>query len=349
MRTQFQKKYEDLISLENLFAAWAEFISGKRKKRDVQEFSLRLTDNLVQLHSELVNFTYAHGGYQAFNISDPKPRNIHKASVRDRVLHHAIYRQLYLFFDQTFIADSFSCRVDKGVHKALNRFRTVALKVSKNNTRTVWVLKMDIKKFFANIDHKVLLNILKSYISTPTSSSLKEGGEREGVMWLLEKVIRSFSVVPGRGLPLGNLTSQLFCNVYMNKFDQFVKRKLHVKYYLRYADDFVFFSDDREWLAKHIWAISDFLDKGLKLSLHPDKIFLRTLASGVDFLGWVHFPSHRVLRTVTSRRMFRRIQQTPQNEVLQSYLGLLGHGHTFKVKQKILNWYALWAEKDQNN
>lgn len=335
MKRQFLEKYEDIISLENLFAAWEEFVKGKRGKRDVQEFALSLADNIVQLHGELANKSYTHGGYKAFNISDPKPRNIHKAQVHDRVLHHAIYRQLYPFFDRTFIADSFSCRVNRGVHRALNRFMAFGLRVSRNNTRTAWVLKMDIKKFFATIDHQILLKILSAYIP-----------DRD-ILRLIEKVIASFNAgTKGRGLPLGNLTSQLFCNVYMNELDQFVKHERHAKYHIRYADDFVLLSRDRNWLVGEIPRISEFLDKRLRLSLHPDKIALKTLASGVDFLGWVHFPYHRVLRYAAQRRMYKRIKEHATNETLQSYLGLLGHGDTFKLKQKILNWYGLWRETD---
>jgi len=157
--------FQDIISKENLLEAWEEFVIGKRYKRDVEEFSLNLMDNIFQLHNDLANLTYKHGGYQAFNICDPKPRNIHKASIRDRLLHHAIYRKLYPLYDRTFIADSYSCRINKGTHKALNRFTRYAYKVSKNNTRTCWVLKCDIRKFFENIDHAILLNILKERIS----------------------------------------------------------------------------------------------------------------------------------------------------------------------------------------
>lgn len=329
MKIKFEKDYQSIISLENLFRAWQEFIAGKRKKRDVQQFSLSLTDNLVQLYSELVAYSYQHGGYKAFNISDPKPRNIHKAIVRDRVLHHAIYRQLYPFFDRTFIADSYSCRLERGVHRALKRFRNFAMQVSRNNTRTAWILKMDIKKFFANIDHEILLDILASHISDPN------------ILWLLRKVIDSFSVQTNKGLPLGNLTSQLFCNVYLNEFDQFVKHKLKCRYYIRYADDFVLFSDNQEWLLAQMSLISEFLNQRLCLSLHPDKVCLKSLASGVAFLGWVNFPRHKVLRTITQRRAMKRIQTHPTNDTLQAYLGLAIHGNAFDFKQRILNWHGL--------
>src|SRR3989338_3789561 len=151
---------EEIICIENLLLAWTEFVNGKRNRKDVQEFQLHLMDNILSLHQDLKSRMYVHGRYQAFNISDSKPRNIHKATVRDRLLHHAIYRMLCPFFDRTFIADSYSCRVNKGTHRAMNRFRYFFRKVSKNNTRTCFVLKCDIKKFFANIDHQILKGIL---------------------------------------------------------------------------------------------------------------------------------------------------------------------------------------------
>ena len=315
--------FEDIISLENLLEAWKEFIRGKRNKKDVQEFQLNLMDNILELHKDLKTQIYNHGGYKAFKINDPKPRNIHKASVRDRLLHHAIYRILYPFFDKTFISDSFSCRNNKGTHKALNRFRSFAYKVSQNHTKTCWVLKCDIKKFFENINHNMLLNILNRYIP------------EKKIIWLLERVIRSFSSKPDTGLPLGNLTSQLLVNIYMNEFDQFMKHKLRVRYYIRYADDFAVMSDNKDWLEQQVLKIKEFLQSKLKLELHPDKIFIKTLASGIDFLGWVHFPDHRVLRTTTKRRMFKRLRETKTIEILNSYLGLIKHRNTEKIKKKI--------------
>src|SRR5580700_1385385 len=145
---QFQGTLDDIASVENILEAWTEFVVGKRNKADVQEFSLRLMDHIFLLHRDLASRTYRHGSYRAFNICDPKPRNIHKASVRDRLLHHAIYRKLYPFFDKTFIADSYSCRKYKGTHRAIRAFCTHATRASSNNTKTLWVLKCDIKKFF---------------------------------------------------------------------------------------------------------------------------------------------------------------------------------------------------------
>jgi hypothetical protein len=159
-------------------------------------------------------------------------------------------------------------------------------------------------------------------------------------------VIISFnSDAPGKGLPLGNLTSQLFCNVYLNRLDQFVKHELRQTYYIRYADDFVFMSRDKAELEVLIPTLTQFLLAELKLEMHPDKIFIKTLASGVDFLGWVHFPHHKVLRTTTRHKMLRRIYHSPGNNALQSYLGLLSHGNAYKLERELLNWYGLVAEE----
>lgn len=296
----------------------------KRSRADVQYFGRHLMKNVLTLHKELAAKTYRHSTYEPFNISDPKPRNIHKAAVRDRLLHHALYRKLYPFFDATFIYDSYSCRVDKGVHKAINRFRAFAYRSSRNHTRTAWVLKCDIRKFFASIDHELLLQVIRRYVPD------------KDVSGLLTEIVDSFETNPGVGLPLGNLTSQLLVNVYMNELDQFVKHKLKAKHYIRYADDFVFISHDREWLESILPHVGKFLWSKLRLTLHPDKISIRTVSSGVDFLGWVHFPDSRVLRTTTKRKMFRAIEsKNGKVETMQSYLGLLSHGNTQKLRHQI--------------
>lgn len=302
-------------------------------------------DNIVELHTDLVNRTYWHGGYESFFVNDPKRRHIHKASVRDRLLHHAVYRILYPFFDRTFITDSYSCRNEKGTHKAINRFRILANQISRNHIRTCWVLKCDIRKFFASIDHEILLKILGEYIPN------------KDIFGLLSNIVESFQTIfvasngnhphpslerRGYGLPLGNLTSQLFANVYLNRFDQWVKHSLKAKQYIRYADDFVFLSPDKKWPESIIPRIQEFLQTNLKLSLHPEKLFLKTVASGIDFLGWVHFPYHRLLRNKTKRRMLRNIRNSTGEAGFKSYLGLISHGNTVKLREQAISEYWLW-------
>jgi len=274
-------------------------VRGKRKKRDVQEFQHALMDNVFALHRDLVAGTYKHGPYIAFKISDPKSRDIHKATVRDRLVHHAIYRQLYPFFDRTFIADSYSCRRGKGTHKAMNRFREFAYKVSKNHTRTAWVLKCDVRKFFASIDQTILMEIVSSYIPNKRTLGLVTeivGSLRSDIPksapWRRDKDM-------GTGLPLGNLTSQLLVNAYINEFDQYVKHKLKAKYYIRYADDFVILSQDKQWLECLIPKIAAFLNKRLELELHPQKVSISAFASGIDFLGYFELRNSHQPRRVT--------------------------------------------------
>ncbi|MCC6323722.1 group II intron reverse transcriptase domain-containing protein, partial [Candidatus Nomurabacteria bacterium] len=235
-------------------------------------------------------------------------------------------------------------RIDKGTHKAVDRFRDFARIVSKNNTKTCWVLKCDIRKFFASIDHEILKSILEKHIQNKETLSL------------LENIIKSFTnstlshqfgKTPhitqnspwrtlGKGLPLGNLTSQLLVNIYMNEFDQHMKHKLKVKYYIRYADDFVILSEDIKYLEILLVQISKFLNTKLKLQMHPYKVFIKTLASGIDFLGWINFPKHRSLRTSTKKRMFRNLERNGyKEESLNSYLGMLLHGDGWKLEQKI--------------
>ena len=325
---------EEIASMENLCEAWQEFIRGKRKKKDVQEFVLHLGDGISNLHQDLMNGEYRHGGYSHFRISDPKPRDIHKATVKDRLLHHAIHRKLYPYFVMHFISSSFSCQTGKGLHRALKHFEKSAKKVSKNNTRTCWILKCDIRKFFASIDHEILIDILRSRIAD------------RHVLHLLEHVIHSFEVSSGKGIPLGNLTSQLFANIYMNEFDQFVKCDLRIKSYVRYADDFVFMSDNRSELLSCLPTVAAFLSGPLSLNLHFGKVFIKTLASGVDFLGWLHFSHHRVPRTKTSQRMYKRIYHSSNRQSVTSYLGLLSHGNAYELSREVENLGWLLSLKE---
>lgn len=171
----------------------------------------------------------------------------------------------------------------------------------------------------------MLMTIVKKHISDPD------------IVWLIERVVGSFhSTALGKGLPLGNLTSQLLVNVYMNEFDRYIKHGLRQKYYIRYADDFLILHEDHGVLLEVLPKVHDFLEDVLGLHLHPDKISIETISSGVDFLGWVHFPDHRVLRTATKKRMFRRLRTAEgKPETVQSYLGLISHGNAKKLKNLI--------------
>jgi len=320
--TMFTHNYNSIINIENLLMAWWRFRRGKRSKAYVRLFELNLGDNLARLHELLSGKKYIHGDYEMFPISDPKPRTIHNAAVPDKVLHRLVYDTLYWHFHFRFIHDSYSCRRSKGPHKATNRFKKFAGQVSQNHTRTCWVLKCDIRKFFASISHEILKRILARHIS-----------DRD-FLWLCNQVIDSFnSGTEGKGLPLGNLTSQLFGNLYMHEFDMFVKQELRVKHYIRYADDFVFMSHDKKELENILSKIGHFLGAKLELTLHENKVHIQTYARGVDFLGWVHYPKHRTLRTATKRRLLNNVKYYPRSETVNSYRGLLQHGNTRKISR----------------
>ncbi|MGD0977279.1 MAG: reverse transcriptase/maturase family protein [Minisyncoccia bacterium] len=306
--------------MENLFLSWKEFKKGKTKKSDVQQFEFDLEDNLFQLNSELTSKTYCHSDYTSFYITDPKLRHIHKACVRDRVLHHAIFRVLYPIFDRSFIFDSYSCRLGKGTHRAIKRLKQFYQKASQNNIRNIFALKCDVRKFFDSVGHDILLEIVRRKVAD------------EKTIWLLKLIVGSYHSVSGKGLPIGNVTSQLFANIYLNELDQFVKHNLKLRYYLRYCDDFVILGESADCLKKIELRISKYLNNQLKLSLHPDKISTRKYRQGIDFLGYVVRPYYVTLRTKTKRRILKKCNA----DNLSSYLGVLKHCDGRKIKTSLL-------------
>ena len=351
------KIYRDLfggiIAVENLFGAWETFKADKKNKTDVAEFERHLETNLFQLHRDLKSKSYRHGPYRSFYIHDPKQRHIHKATVRDRVLHHAVFSVLNPIFEETFTPTSFSCRAGFGTHKGVDVLERKARAVARNGTSQCFVLKCDVRKFFDSVDHDVLLAILGKRIKD------------KNAMWLLRKIVGSYPAAPVRerenkpahegtkGIPIGNLTSQLFANVYMNEFDQFVKHGLRVKHYARYTDDFAIASPDEAYLENLIAPIAQFLRDRLALTLHPNKVSVRKLHHGVDFLGYVFFGKHRLVRTKTRRRMFKKfkmriaafragaISENTLSASLSSYLGVLSHADAHRLSEEMENlvWF----------
>ncbi len=312
--------FEQICSIENIFAAWARFSDGKRSKADVMAFELRLEDNLFSLRDSLSFGEYRHDPYEPFTIFDPKQRRIHKATVKDRVVHQAIVNVIEPFFESRFIHDSYSCRVGKGTHAAVERLRYFLRQASRNNTRTVHALKCDIRRFFASVDHSTLLFLLEKRI-----------GDNQTIE-LLKNIIGSFFISKGKGIPLGNLTSQLFANIYLHELDRYAKISLQEKHYLRYCDDFIILSESRERLSGVTKSLDDFLNQALSLQLHPKKVFIRTWAQGIDFLGYVLFPHATVVRINTAERMLRSANE----DNINSYLGVCSHADAFELEQIVL-------------
>jgi len=345
----YKKLFDQLVSMDNLLDAWNEFKKGKRNKLDVQIFERNLEDNLFSLHSELAGKKYRHGGYIGFYVRDPKIRHIHKATARDRVVHHAIFKCINPIFEPTFIHGSYSCRKDKGTHKAVDHLAGAMRKVHQTHGKC-FVLKCDIRKFFPTIDHKILFEII--------SRRIKD----EDVLRLMRILIDSFASEfsteqEKKGTPIGNLTSQLFVNIYMNEFDQHMKQTLKVQHYARYTDDFVIIHQDKNYLIQLKNEIETFLTSRLKLSLHPDKVSIRTPKQGIDFLGYVVLPKVKVLRTKTKHRVFRKIkmktkllkeEKISEESLLQSfnsYLGILCHAQCYGLEQKLRHKLWEWTRE----
>jgi len=350
----YRNLFPHIIEPTSLFLAWEKFCKCKRNRKDVARFEWELEQNIFELHRQLSTKTYSHDGYSGFYITDPKQRHIHKATVRDRVVHHAVFQTLNPIFEPTFIANSYSCRVGKGTHKGVQAVERMSRKVSQNYTRPCYALKCDVRRFFDSIDHNVLLEILKRRVKDTD------------VMWLLERIVRSYiseyaNLFDRKGVPIGNLTSQLFANVYMNEFDQFMKQELKVKYYARYTDDFVILHHDRAELERLLPLIARFLTERLHLSLHPRKVGITSLHQGIDFLGYVVRPHCITLRTKTKHRMFRnldrkmllfnkeKLNSNSLSQSVSSYLGVLSHANSQKITNDLLGkvWYE--AEKPFKN
>jgi len=328
-----QSLFHNIISVSNLLSAWKEFRKGKRKKKDVAIFEMHLEDNIFKMHEELALEKYILDPYEAFSISDPKLRKIHKASVRDRVLNQAIFRVLYLIFNKSFIFDSYSSRKGKGTHIGVARLFSATRKMSANWNNLGYVLKCDVAKFFDSVNHEILISLLKRKINDPS------------VFVLLEKIISSFEKSVVCGLPLGNVTSQLFSNIYLNELDRFVKHTLKVRYYFRYADDFVILQNDKVILENYEKRIREFLIQNLKLKLHEDKVSIKKVSQGIDFLGYVILPHTLILRTKTKNRILNRIFREAKNnenekffQILDSYLGVLKHCKSKAIKKEIFEF-----------
>jgi len=289
----------DIFALENLYNAYLACRRRKRNTVNCLRFEARLADNLCDLRQDLVSRTYRPSTSICFIQKKPKMREIFAADFRDRVVHHLLVGYLEPIYERIFVHDSYACRVGKGVHGGVARLRSFLNKVTANGTIPAWYLKLDIRGFFMNLDKETLYGL----VCRKT--------KRDAVRWLAARIIfhdctreytfkgqRSlFEMIPphktlfkvphGKGLPIGNLTSQFFANVYLNELDQFIKRKLGCKYYLRYCDDFILLAQSREQLGEWYTELGDFLWQRLQLEFNPAQYKLRSVSSGIDFLGYV--------------------------------------------------------------
>ncbi|MBL7147776.1 MAG: helix-turn-helix domain-containing protein [Nanoarchaeota archaeon] len=331
------KLYNILCSHYNLKIAFEKARKRKTKKQYVSEFEGNLRNNLIKLHEELVSQTYKPQPLKTFILRDPKTRKISKSHFKDRVIHHALCNIIEPIFDKTFIYDSYANRRTKGTHKAIQRFDYFKRKASKNNTKTCFVLKADIKHYFETVNHNILVNIIKRKIKD------------KKVIELIKTILSNYNTkIKSKGMPLGNLTSQFFANIYLNELDQFVKHKLKAKYYIRYVDDFVILSSSKDILESYKEKITKFLIKNLDLELHPDKSKIKYLYHGIDFLGFRVFYYHKLITKKNNRKFNRKYKTLKQShkkgkinrekiiEKLEGWLAYISYGNTYKYKRNLI-------------
>lgn len=338
--------YGQLTAWDNLLLAYGKASKGKRGHPNVAVFEHRLEDNLLQLQQELQTFTYRPGSYHSFYIHEPKKRLISAAPFRDRVVHHALCNLIEPLFERSFIADSYANRIGKGTHRALDRCQEFA-------RRYPYVLQADLRQFFPSIDHVILRQTLARKISDAQ------------VLWLIDQILQSgagvlqeaydmvyfpgddlFAINRPRGLPIGNLTSQFWANVYLNPFDQFVKRELHCPAYVRYVDDLLLFADNRQALWGWHQAIEERLAR-FRLTMHATAQ-PRPVTEGIPFLGFVIFPQRRRLKRrkgVHFQRKFHTLLAAyqrgdlPLDGMTASVRGWVNHarfGNTIGLRKAIL-------------
>ncbi len=345
----YKNLYPKLYSYENLFLAYKKTRKGKTKKLYVKKFEENLKQNLLELQKDLIEKTYKPSPLKKLIIRDPKTRTIYKSVFRDRIVHHAIVNILEPIFEPIFIYDSYASRKGKGHHRALKRFDYFKRKVSKNgkNLKGIkdnnyvcgYVFKADIKHYFDEVNHNVLIEIIKKKIKD------------NKLIWLIKQILCNYEGGGGEqgcGMPLGNYTSQFFANIYLNELDYFVKHKLKVKYYIRYVDDFVILHNSKLQLQLWKQAIDSFLKMGLKLELHPEKSKIIPLHKGVSFLGFRIFYYCKLLKKSILKQVKRnlvnwrklydedRISYEKLIEKLEGWLAHVRYGNTYLLRKNIV-------------
>lgn len=338
--------YGKICSYENLILAARKAQKGKRFQENVGRFNANLEHELVNLRRELLEKSYQPGSYREFLIYEPKLRMISAAPYRDRVIHHALCNVIASLFEKTFIFDSYANRVGKGTHAAILRYQEFCRK----NT---FALKCDFRKYFSAIDHEILKTEVRRTIACPDT------------LWLIDRIIDGSNAQEPvheyfagddlfapferrKGLPIGNLTSQFLANVYLNRFDHFVKETLRCKFYLRYVDDSVVLENNKKLLWEIKTEIEDYAEK-FRLRLHEHKCQIRRTEHGVTFLGFRVFPEFQLLwrdNVIRAKRRLRKLQanyaagESSWEEVTRAVHGWLGHagfGDTYRLRQKLFD------------
>jgi RNA-directed DNA polymerase len=380
----------DVFSFQNLLKSYYQCRKRKRKTINAARFEINFEKRLLELEQDLKNHTWRPLPSNAFVVTEPKIREIFAADFRDRIVHHLLYNYLVSVWEPKFIFDSYACRKGKGTHKAsVVRLRQFLKKITANNREGAFCLQADVKSFFTSINHNILFSLIQKHTKDldilwlaktiifhdPTKNPIKRGQ-----LSLFDQVPPDkslFHIPKNQGLPIGNITSQFFANVYLNELDQFAKHQLKAKYYIRYVDDFIILHQDPEILDKWRRQTDCFLQQELALKLHPKKQKIYPIKQGIDFLGYIIKPTHilnrkRVVKSLKNKlwRFNKKILNlnlehpirlwTPElcddfKEIfacVNSYYGMFKHADSYRLREHlykkhfgILKTYLISADK----
>ena len=359
------------VELEEVFRAYYDCRKNKRRTINALAFEADFEDNLIELWKDINSRKYTPGKSIAFIVTEPVKREVFAADFRDRIVHHLIINKLNHLFEAQFINDSYSCREGKGTQFGIQRVSEFIRECSTDYSKDCYILKMDIQSFFMSIDKNILFKRLREFVldqyheqdqlliieliykvifNNPEDNCLIKGKKSD---WKgLPKSKSLFFVPQDKGLPIGNLTSQIFANFYLNFFDKFVTETCNVKYYGRYVDDFVIVHQDKGFLISLIPKLREFIKDELNLTLHPKKIYLQHYSKGVKFIGAVVKPNREYIGNRTKGKLYAKLTQlnkeleknpnpSPDSIAqavasINSYLGFMIHYKTFKIRKRML-------------
>lgn len=347
--------YEQIYDYENLYEAYLSARRNKTQRSEVLAFTRNLEENLIELQNELIWHTYHVGRYREFYVTDPKKRLIMALPFRDRVVQWSIYRQISYLLDKRYIPTSYACRIGGGTQRAVHKLQQYI----RHTPGEVYVLKLDVSKYFYRIDHAVLLGILHRIFKDQELLELlrriiddDQGGGLFGID------IETGEREAGVGMPIGNLTSQMFANLYLNEADQYAKHALRARKYIRYMDDMVIVSNDKAYLRNCWQAMDDFLTSHLKLQLNRKSTIIKA-SNGIDFCGHRVWRDHIKLRKKAALKMKHRLRWLKKSyargEVdlqtvtasLTSYFGLLSHCDSYELRESILRDLVLVKHREE--
>ena len=342
--------FDKITDEENLYNAYKKALKGKGKYHvEAMKFALDEIYNLNELRMSLINGTYKFDGYTTFTVYEPKERVINAPHFKDKIVQLAINNVLKDVYNPCFIFDSYACIDGKGTHKCVDRIQHLMRKAKWEYGEETAIIKGDVKKFFYTINRDILKNLLQKKIKCKKTLNL------------LFKIIDSADVIDLLGLPLGNTLSQICANVYMNELDQFCKRRLSLKYMIRYMDDFFIFVKNKEEANRVLDLIYVFVEEKLQLELNKNKTKIFPINQGLNAIGYKIYTTHRLLRNDSKKKIKRKLKAMPQliiegkmtiakaEQILNSWLGHAKYGDSYNfIKSLMIKYHFLYLIKGKD-